>query len=244
MNNEEAKFILQGYRPNGADAGDATFRAALEQANTDPVLGAWFAQQQAFDAAVGAKLAEVQPPAGLRAAILTGSRLSEDAVISRPWWKHPAWLAAAAGLVILLAVGVGTLSIGKESALIALAIDDAKLSATHGGHGEETAELQSFFASSDTRLGQRLPHDFDRLRASGCRSVRFAGREVLEVCFKRNGVWFHCYVARAADFPHLTMPPKPQLEDHGSIAVASWADAGHLVVVVSKTGRKNLEALL
>ena len=24
MNNAEAKFILQGYRPNGADANDAT----------------------------------------------------------------------------------------------------------------------------------------------------------------------------------------------------------------------------
>ena len=32
MNNVEAKFILQGYRPNGADAADATFAAALEQA--------------------------------------------------------------------------------------------------------------------------------------------------------------------------------------------------------------------
>ncbi len=32
MNNEQAKFILQAYRPGGRDAGDATFGEALQQA--------------------------------------------------------------------------------------------------------------------------------------------------------------------------------------------------------------------
>ena len=74
MNNEEAKFILQGYRPNGADAGDAAFRAALEQVQRDPALREWFARQQAFDAAVSTKLDAVPAPVGLREAILAGGR--------------------------------------------------------------------------------------------------------------------------------------------------------------------------
>lgn len=81
MNNEEAKFILQGYRPNGADAGDATFCAAVEQAKRDPALGEWFARQQSFDTAVGAKLAQVAPPSGLRAAILAGGKVDRKSVV-------------------------------------------------------------------------------------------------------------------------------------------------------------------
>jgi hypothetical protein len=36
----------------------------------------------------------------------------------------------------------------------------------------------------------------------------------------------------------------PAFEDRGSTAMASWTDDEHVIVVVSKTGRKNLEALL
>jgi hypothetical protein len=39
MTNEEAKFILGGYRGNGRDASDALFAEALKQAQTDPALG-------------------------------------------------------------------------------------------------------------------------------------------------------------------------------------------------------------
>ena len=106
MNNAEAKFILQGYRPNGADAGDAAFCAAVEQAQKDPALGEWFARQQAFDAAVSAKLAQVAAPADLRAAILAGGRVSASGATRRAWWNQPVWLAAAAGVAVLLATGL------------------------------------------------------------------------------------------------------------------------------------------
>ena len=39
ITNESAKFVLNAYRPNGADARDPIFRAALEQAARDPELG-------------------------------------------------------------------------------------------------------------------------------------------------------------------------------------------------------------
>ena len=36
----------------------------------------------------------------------------------------------------------------------------------------------------------------------------------------------------------------PLITDHGSTSMATWSDEGHVLIVVSKTGRKNLEALL
>jgi hypothetical protein len=243
MNNEEAKFILQGYRPNGADADDATFRTALDQAKSDPALGQWFARQQAFDAAVSAKLAEVRPPAELRTAILAGSRVSGAGGPGRAWWTRPAWLAAAAGIVLLLATGL-TLWSGRPDSLVEFALDDARLSATHGGHGHENNELQAVLNDPTVRLGQKLPIHFANLLETGCRTVRFRGHDVLELCFKRNGVWFHCYIARATDFPGMVVASTPKLQDRDKVSLAAWSDAEHVIVVVSKTGRKNLEALL
>lgn len=243
MNNAEAKFILQGYRPNGADAGDATFCAALEQAQKDPALGQWFARQQAFDAAVSAKLAQVPVPADLRAAILAGGSVTTAGAPQRAWWNRPAWMAVAAGVTVLLAAGVALWP--KQAATFSdFALADAKLSAIHGGHGHENNELQAVLNDPATKLGQKLPISFANLHETGCRTINFKGRDVLELCFKRNGVWFHAYIARAADFPRMVLGSSPTLEDRGSTAIAAWTDDAHVIVVVSKTGRKNLEALL
>ena len=117
-------------------------------------------------------------------------------------------------------------------------------SETHGGHGDETGALQALLTQPTTRLGGALPVDFATLRKAGCRSVSFNEHELLEICFKRNGVWFHCYIARRADFPALAAAAAPALVDSNGASIASWADASHLFVVVSKTGRASLEKLL
>jgi hypothetical protein len=245
MNNEEAKFILQGYRPNGADAGDATFCVAVEQAKSDPALGEWFAKQQAFDAAISAKLAQIRPPDNLRAAILAGGRVTERGKARIRWWNQPVWMAAAAGVAVLLAIGV-TLWPKPAAAFDDFAFEDAKLSAIHGhgDHGAATNALQWILSQPTTKLGQKLPVDFAKLQNSGCRSISYRGREVLEICFNRNGEWFHCYIARSADFPRLLQSGKLAIVEKGSTAIASWADSEHVIVVVGKAGRQSLEALL
>ncbi len=243
MNNAEAKFILQGYRPNGADANDATFCAAVEQSQNDPALGAWFAKQQAFDAAVSTKFAQVAAPADLRAAILAGGRVTAAGIPPRSWWNQPAWMAVAAGVAVIFATGVA-LWPRQAVAFDEFALADAKLSATHGGHGDVASALQLMLSQPNTKLGHKLPVNFAALRSTGCRTASYQGRDVLEVCFNRNGQWFHYYIAKAADFPRVALSTTPTIEDRENAAIASWTDAEHLIVVVSKTGRKNLEALL
>ena len=246
MNNLEAKFILQGYRPNGADAGDAAFGAALEQARHDPGLGEWFAREQAFDRMVSAKLAEVQPPAGLREAILAGARVTAPDTVRHSWWRQPVWMAAAAAVAVIFSVGLALWpnQATAGGALSDFAFGDAQHSSTHGGHGAETGALQAMLSQPGTRLGRGLPVDFATLRTAGCRTLSFQGHDVLEVCFQRDGAWFHCYIAQSRDFPSLARVVAPVLADRNGTSVASWADATHLYVVVSKTGRAALERLL
>ena len=245
MNNVEAKFILQAYRPNGADAGDATFAAALDQVRLDPGLGQWFAHAQAFDNAISAKLGQLQAPAGLREAILAGGRVTSPDTTRQSWWRQPAF-AAAASVAVLIAASVAfwPKQAVAGATLVDFALADARGSATHGGHGEEAGALQAAFSQPTTRLGQNLPVNFTALRKAGCRTLSFSGHEVLEVCFKRDGAWFHCYIARRDDFPALAAALTPVLTYRNGASIASWADASHLFVVVSKTGRVPLERLL
>lgn len=246
MNNVEARFILQGYRPNGADAGDPTFAGALEQTRTDPGLHDWFAREQAFDRAISTKLGEIHPPAGLREAILAGVRVTSFDTTRRRWWEQPAFMAAAASVAVLFALGLALwprLAVADPN-LAEYALADAMSDKAHGGHGADTAALHALLSAPSTRLSGSLSIDFEALRKTGCRTVTFAQQPVLEVCFKRDGVWFHCYIARRTDFPALAAVLTPVLSDRNGASLASWADASHLFVVVSKAGRAPLQRLL
>lgn len=246
MNTQQAKFILQGYRPNGADAGDATFCDALEQARQDLPLRDWFAHEQSFDGVISAKLGEVLAPAGLREAILAGGRVTAPDMPRRSWWQHPALLAVAASVAVGFTVSLALWP--KQAAasgeLTEFALDDTLHNKNHGGHGAEAGALQSLLVQSTTRLGDRLPVDFAALRKAGCRTLSLGDGDVLEVCFQRNGAWFHCYIARRGDFPALAAAAGPTLVDRNGASIASWSDPSHLYVVVSQSGRAALEKLL
>ena len=69
MDKERAKFILQSFRPDGADAGDPNFAEALALATEDRELGEWLSKERARDAAFAAALGELTIPEDLREAI-------------------------------------------------------------------------------------------------------------------------------------------------------------------------------
>jgi hypothetical protein len=244
MNPEEAKSILHAYRPDGSDASDATICAALKVAKDDPVLAKWFERQQAFDRAMCAKLSTIEPPAALREAILAGA--SAGAVVRAVWWQQPRWLAMAAGVLVLLSAGLFFWPNRAEAnaPFMAFVANDARHSETHGGAGEPTGELQARLTQPTTRLGDGLPVNFDTLRNTGCRAVSFQGHDVLEVCFKRDGKWFHCYIVRQADFPTLDALAKPAITELEHLQVATWSDSAHVYLVVSKVGLDALQHLL
>ncbi len=70
MDKEQARFILRSFRPDGADSGNADFAEALRIAAEDRELGAWLAEERAFDAAFSQALGTVKLPKSLRDDIL------------------------------------------------------------------------------------------------------------------------------------------------------------------------------
>jgi hypothetical protein len=102
ITNQTAKFLLNAYRPNGADAQDPVFRDALEQAARDPELGAWFKERRGFDSMIAEKLSEIEPPATLRSAILAGieNRPSTRYFSIRPLLALAAVIALSAVILV------------------------------------------------------------------------------------------------------------------------------------------------
>lgn len=246
MNNEEAKFVLHAYRPDGADAGDTAFASALEQARQDPVLAQWFARQQAFDRAVAGKLSCVEAPASLRASILAGAKVGRSREHShRPWWRASWPLALAAGFAVLLMAGIALWpKTATAEDITAFAINDMLRESHEGGPSETEARFQGLLARAEQKLSSGVAVDFDALRNSGCRKVTYRGHELLEVCFKREGRWFHCYVARVQDFPALAARLQPAFTDKPGAGAAAWSDGQHIYVVASRAGSDAVRSLL
>jgi hypothetical protein len=239
------KFLLHAYRPSGLDKNDPAMAEALAQAGRDPALRAWFEREQTHSAVISAKLRSIEPPAGLRDAILAGARASQIAQRKRSRWRQPLWLGLAASLALLLAFGAWWRFApvpGDTVDEFALNFVTRKFFLQKRGH--EVAELKNWLVAQGGPLPGELPAEFARLRALGCRKVKFVGRNLSLVCFERDGKEFHVFVARRDEFPPSLAPRGPPLFEKKDHVVASWSDAQNYYVLVSNAGRAAVEQML
>ena len=244
MTNDEAKFILQAYRPNGADAGDATFQAALAQAKQDAALGRWWESQQKFDREVARKLRAVEPPAELLSAILTGAVDSQAGV--RSWWRQPKWLAMAASVLLVFSVGLSSLWSPRARAaddLPVFAVDYVVGGFFLSEHNSDVAALRAWLTKQHAPLPTELPAGFAQLRGLGCKTLDYRGKEVSLICFG-TGKEYHLFVARREDFPLLPANTVPQYLVRKGHSSAAWSDEKNHYVVVTDDSLKALKECL
>jgi hypothetical protein len=91
------------------------------------------------------------------------------------------------------------------------------------------------------RLTQDLAIDSAALRASGCRTLNFGGKPVIEVCFKREGRWFHLYAIRVSDLPDGRDDPAPMMLARDRYDYASWRKAVTGVWFIAATAGEGAE---
>jgi hypothetical protein len=244
MTTDEAKFILSAFRPSGSDAGNAAFCDALRMAGEDPVLGAWFAQSRAHDAAVAGKLRGISPPAGLREAVLAGVRMSGTKKSSAVAWGWFGGLAAAAAVAVgLFTMRASAHADSAASALAGFAIHDM-VSEKHGGRGEATGALVAQLQAAGSRMPGADQIDFARLKDTGCRTLNFAGHDVLEVCFVRDGSLFHLYMTRRDGTAGSSIARGPSLIAEAAGAAAVWSDTRFDYALASTAGVEAIRRLL
>ena len=241
MDNNEAKFILGAYRPGGADAADPAFADALAHARRDPALSAWLKSEQSFDRSISAKLRAVEPPSGLRESILAGAKMSRPAPARGARWR---WLGLAAAL--LVAVGAGAVWKGQraEPQRDELATWVAREIATgrHNWRFDGSVQtLQNQLSNPATQLARfSMPLQLEELESAGCRTARFAGRDVFEICFQREGHTYHLYIMRRCEY----VPTTPQIVEAKGVSTAVWSDAQHSYALIANAGTEALRRAL
>ena len=104
MDKEKAKFVLQSFRPDGADSQDGDFAEALQLATEDRELSEWLVRERAFDAEFAEALARVDLPQSLRQNVLLamvqdgGDFPRVDMVEEGKWIDAMATIEVPAGL--------------------------------------------------------------------------------------------------------------------------------------------------
>ncbi|MDA1272702.1 MAG: hypothetical protein O2960_01435 [Verrucomicrobia bacterium] len=240
MNNEEAKLILQAYRPGGQDANDPRFREALEQAQRDPELARWFANEHALDSRISAKvLAAIKPPAHLKSQLLAQRKIVRPAA----WWKMPAWqLAAAACLALLVTIAAVWLKPVRATGFAQYRNEMADFTAHKLDRldlmSRDVPEVRRWLAQKDSHGDLAIPAGLNGRPSLGCRLLDWKGKKVSLICFEmENKQVAHLLVVDSTAFKDAPTE-SPVFNQVGDVATASWSRGGKTYVVASKGGNQ------
>lgn len=246
MNRDEAKLILQAYRPGGQDAGDPYFAEALVLVKQDPELAAWFTAEQQFDARVGSGLQQVRVPSRLKAEILAFGQKQEsrESPVAAWWrnlfsWQSPVAWAAAVVLVVVLSLALFRAKPEGSSGFAAYSAEMVNTAVNDKHHVDmEASGMKQALAWLATHQGENnltLPAGLnDDQSLMGCRVLDWHGRKVSMLCYSVKGMeHVDVFVTEANLFPDAPTPDHPQFAVSGGLPTASWTHGGKVYLAIS-----------
>ena len=245
MNNQEAKLILQAYRPGGRDTFDPLFAEALEQARRDPELQKWFAEEQALDSQIQSKLrSAVAVPRHLKSNLLALRKITRPV----PWWFQPMKLAAAAAVVLLIGLAAFLLLPPKPTQLVLFREKMVRYSMQEHGHitfeSPDIAKIQQWLQARGVDANFELPAGLQGKPAQGCRVVDWNGHQATMICFVlEDGKHMDLFVMDRAGLPGFRESGAPQIVKTDGLTMATWAKGGK-VYLLTGDSRKLLQQIL
>ena len=254
MNRDEAKLILQSYRPGGRDAGDPYFAPALALAKQDAELAAWFAEQQALDARISGALQQLRVPSRLKAEILAAAETKESPVAT--WWRNlfsrqsPVSWALAAVILILLSVALFWKKPAGQSGFADYAAQMVNAAVNDPHHVDiEASNMKQAVAWLSAHRGEgnlTLPTTFDGNHdLMGCRVLDWHGQKVSMLCYSVQGTkHVDVFVAEANIFADAPPLDQPQFAMSGGMPTVSWTHDGKVYLAVSHGDNDILKNLL
>jgi len=181
------------------------------------------------DAAIARKLAEIAPPAGLRARLLAiepGPEAAEEGV-SGKWWVRGIVAAAAALVITLGALGTWFHSSGES-----MTAATAELSKFLSGDfsltmkAADMADMREWLVANNPKHPVDLPGRLAQHPPIGCRELNWRGHSGSLACFEVSGG----REAHLAMFPTKIFfdPPgaQPQIASAGEWTRAAWSKDG------------------
>jgi len=253
MNAEEAKLILQCRRANGRDDHDAAIGEALAVIRDDPAATEHLRGEESLDAVIGERLRSVEPPADLLQKILVGGKVTRP----KPWWRRPAWLAAAAALAVSVPLAVnywpGTAT--NRPVFASITLSDFRTETTQKLNAgpkirplSTIDDVKAHLAAHSLAKYVPVPDNLCHCPGGtvGCEIFEWRGKEVTLICFN----------AGKAGTVHLFTVDASALEDRPGGAICqptngwqtrAWIEDGRLMVLAGsekEATREDLEVLV
>jgi hypothetical protein len=236
MNREQAKEILSAFRPGTDDERDPVFAEALQLAQRDSELAAWFKERQAFDAAFSRRLEAASVPAELLEKIRAGVVRRQQAAYRR----RETLIALAACLILLLGLAGfwwHHQSQRETTQFAACRRDMVQFLQRFPRLDLETeslADARRWLADTHHLQQVQIPAGLQRFPTIGCRTIDWHGRSLALVCFVVDGEIVHFIVIPRSSIPDGPQTPEPQFARVDGTTTAAWSRGNLTYLVLSK----------
>jgi hypothetical protein len=227
MNSQDAKRLLGMLRPGEADRTDPHFAEALRQAESDPELRQWLAEQKQFDSAFARALKDVPVPVDLRSAIL--AQRPQPKVIAPAFWLLRNWrMPAAAAAAVMIAASVAWAQWSKPVGFSEFRRELVKEAWGNEAHldykSTDLIRIRQWLASHGIEADVRLPAALEamQVQVQGCQVVEAGGQRVPMLCLASGSKHLHLFVVEGAQLAGLPKAGSPDFERCGSWKTAAW----------------------
>jgi hypothetical protein len=249
MDNREAKFVLNAYRPGGQDANDPRFAEALRQVRRDPILKHWFDESVAFDAAMTRSLAATPVPNDLRESILTGVKVTRV-----PHWKNR-WRKWAIAAAVVLSATLGVLvwhntrpapvAGWQLQALDAILSSIAQKESHFDVISRNPVDLVKWLRENSAPAGKKLPDGLDRLPSIGCKAFFWREKSVSLICFTLpEGRAIHLVMTNVSMESDRRLKHEAKVVQQGHWATATWREGDMIYMLALEGSRDELRSYL
>lgn len=233
MTEQEARLILQSYRPGSDDPDDPQFAGALREAERNPELAQWLKEEQIFDCVVADKLADLPEPLGLKTRILAQQPSPQTASS----WSLAAILAVAAAALFFCAQLLSLLRTPAPTQTAAVSdysqemVSFVRMPPPLDMMTENLGALQDWLTENQTPP-INVPGNLRVLRPVGCRVLSFRGHDVALICFRRDPNHLaHLFTVDRAALPQMRAGQPPVFSTAGEWTTASWAEGNRVYLI-------------
>ena len=239
MNRDEAKIILQLYRPDTADAEDPQIAEALALAKHDPELARWLEEHCARQKALRDKFRQITAPAGLKEQII-----SEQAAGRKPVSRREKFLLVGAVTAIVVSLAFlaqswlpqhnngtdNTFSI-YQNQMAGVALRGYSMDLTTN----DPAQIRTYLAQQHAPADYVLPVALQKIAVTGCAVEGWQDKKVSMICFstgrplppgQQGDLWL--FVVDSGSVKDAPDASSPQFEKVNQLATATWSQGGRL----------------
>ena len=246
MTQDEAKSLLEVYRPDGSDAADPRMAEALALAKRDPELGEWFAREQAFDAGIRQHLRATPTPANLRTAILAGGKVIERLT----WWQLVNWSrVAATALVLLVGAGFFLSSLNRTQGILVASREASQITDSRAEHltltTNELAAVRQFLAKCKAPSDFQVPEGMRKLPVVGRTVVGMEAQTASALRFLISGrIQLTLFVVDRIEDRDIPADGTVRIIEDGDWATAIWSDEKRTYIVRGPVPGESLRRVL